>query len=92
MNDNQILARMLVNAFLEDYSNLTEKIKSHPQDDEVIRCGIELLKEEIQETEELSMYAMYSVLWIAFYLGAGTGLEIYDTIMKGEKNDQSRQL
>lgn len=90
MNDNQILyARMLVNAFLEDYSNLTEKIKSHPQDDEVIRCGIELLKEEIQETEELSMYSM---LWIAFYLGAGTGLEIYDTIMKGEKNDQSRQL
>ncbi|MBQ6611372.1 MAG: hypothetical protein IJH70_13155 [Oscillospiraceae bacterium] len=54
MNDNQILARMLVNAFLEDYSNLTEKIKSHPQDDEVIRCGIELLKEEIQETEECS--------------------------------------
>ena len=89
MNDNQILARMLVNAFLEDYSNLTEKIKSHPQDDEVIRCGIELLKEEIQDTEELTMY---STLWIAFYLGAGTGLEIYDTIMKGEKNDQSRQL
>lgn len=32
------------------------------------------------------------MLWIAFYLGAGTGLEIYDTIIKGGKNDQSRQL
>lgn len=87
-NSKEII-QMMYHQFCNDLDNLTEDLKKSPGEQERIEYGLELIKAEAESEETKSMYSM---LWIAYYLGAGTGLEIYDTIMKGEKNDQSRQL
>lgn len=83
------ITEVLYTRFREQYANLHQLLTENPQDAACINYGTDLL---LNDENEPSDTVLYSMLWTAFYLGAGTGLEIYDTIMKGEKNDQSRQL
>lgn len=82
--EDKSIIQMLYHSFCDDWDNFMENLKKSPEEKERIEYGLELIKADAESKEESSMY---STLWIAYYLGAGFGLELAMQIEKGGKTE-----